>query len=99
MNTPPVATELLTAIRELLNEARTQLQQTVNHVMVKTYWEVGRLIVEHEQGGEKHATYGQSQIKLLSEKLKHEFGKGFNQSNLRRMRVLFSLSNLVRSAD
>lgn len=46
-----VSQELLTAIRTILNQARTQLQQTVNHTMVKIYWEVGRLIVEHEQQG------------------------------------------------
>ena len=44
-----VSTELLFAIRNLLQESRTQLQQTVNHAMVKTYWEHGHLIVEEEQ--------------------------------------------------
>lgn len=41
----PVSIELLSVIRDLLNAARGQLQQTVNHAMVQTYWEVGRLIV------------------------------------------------------
>ncbi|WP_131782787.1 PDDEXK nuclease domain-containing protein [Legionella gresilensis] len=87
--TTPVSSELLSAVRTLLTQTRTQLHQTVNHVMVKTYWEVGRLIVEHEQGGEKHATYGQYQLKFLSKQLQHEFGKGFNERNLRRMRVFY----------
>ncbi|MBS0359189.1 MAG: DUF1016 family protein [Proteobacteria bacterium] len=84
-----VLPELVTAIRIVLKQARTQLQQTVNHAMVKTYWEVGRLIVEHEQKGEKYATYGQYQLKRLSEQLQTEFGKGFNERNLRRMRVFY----------
>lgn len=84
-----VSPELLTAIRVVLNQTRTQLQQTINHTMVKTYWEVGRLIVEHEQRGEKHATYGQYQLKQLSEQLQSEFGKGFNERNLRRMRAFY----------
>lgn len=84
-----ISPELLTAIRALLTQTRTQLQQTINHTMVKTYWEVGQLIVEHEQQGEKHATYGQYQLKQLSQKLQSEFGKGFNERNLRRMRAFY----------
>lgn len=84
-----VSSELLTAIRTLLNQARTQLQQTVNHAMVKTYWEVGRLIVEDEQQGEKSAGYGKQVLKQLSKQLQAEFGTGFNERNLRRMRLFY----------
>lgn len=90
MNTPAMP-ELLTAIRTILNQARTQLQQTVNHTMVQTYWNVGRLIVEHEQHGESRAAYGQQQIQALSKQLRREFGKGFNERNLRRMRSFYLL--------
>lgn len=83
--------ELLTAIRSTLNQARTQLQQTINHTMVEAYWNVGRLIVEHEQHGESRAAYGQQQIKALSKELRQEFGKGFNERNLRRMRSFYLL--------
>ena len=81
--------ELLTAIRSILNQARTQLQQTINQTMVETYWEVGRLIVDHEQQGEKRAIYGQQQLKSLATQLKAEFGKGFNERNLRNMRAFY----------
>ena len=33
---------LLQAIRGVLMQARSQLQQTVNQAMVQTYWQVGR---------------------------------------------------------
>jgi predicted nuclease of restriction endonuclease-like (RecB) superfamily len=66
-----------------------QLQQTVNHTMVKTYWEIGRLIVEEEQKGEKRAAYGQSQIKSLAQDLRKEFGKGFTTRNLLNMRAFY----------
>ncbi|TID99821.1 DUF1016 domain-containing protein [Legionella pneumophila] len=81
--------ELLTAIRTVLNEARTQLQKTVNSTMVQVYWNVGRLIVEHEQQGEKRAAYGQYQLKHLGEQLQAEFGKGFYERNLRIMRAFY----------
>ena len=84
-----VSPELLTAIRTLLKQARTQLQQTVNHAMVKTYWEVGRLIVEYEQQEEKSAGYGKQVLKQLSKQLQAEFGTGFNERNLRRMRLFY----------
>lgn len=90
MSTPEIP-ELLTAIRSILNQARTQLQQTVNYTMVQTYWNVGRLIVEHEQKGKSRANYGQQQIKALSEQLRQEFGKGFNERNLRNMRSFYLL--------
>ncbi len=90
MNTPAMP-ELLTAIRTILNQARTQLQNTVNSTMVNTYWQVGHLIVEHEQKGAVRANYGQKQIKTLSEQLRQEFGKGFNERNLRNMRSFYLL--------
>jgi len=85
----PISTHLVAAIRSLLTQARTQLQQTVNDTMVKTYWEVGRLIVEEEQKGDKRAAYGQSQIKALAEELRQEFGKGFTPRNLLNMRAFY----------
>ena len=81
--------DLLASIRQLLIESRNQLIRTVNHAMVKTYWEVGRLIVEDEQQGEKSAGYGKQILKQLSEQLQAEFGTGFNERNLRRMRVFY----------
>ncbi len=72
-----------------MQESRTQLQQTVNHAMVNTYWEVGRLIVEEEQKGDKRAAYGQSQINNLAQDLRKEFGKGFTARNLLNMRAFY----------
>lgn len=81
--------ELLIAIRTVLTQTRTKLQYAVNHTMVQTYWNVGRLIVEHEQKGEKRAGYGQQQLKELAKQLRTEFGKGFDERNLRNMRAFY----------
>ncbi|WP_133137380.1 PDDEXK nuclease domain-containing protein [Legionella rowbothamii] len=92
--------ELLTAIRTILNQARTQLQNTVNNTMVQVYWNVGRLIVEHEQLGENRAAYGKQQLKSLANQLQTEFGKGFIERNLRHMRAFYlayPIWNAVRS--
>ena len=52
--------ELYQKIAETLKQARKTAQSAVNSAMVLAYWEIGRLIVEDEQGGEAHAKYGQS---------------------------------------
>jgi predicted nuclease of restriction endonuclease-like (RecB) superfamily len=69
-------------IRELLAAARLQVRRSVNDAMVQTYWHVGRLIVEGEQGGQARAAYGQRTLPLLAERLTAEFGKGFSAQSL-----------------
>ena len=34
------------------------MRQTVNTVMVQTYWQIGLLIVQDEQAGQQRAEYG-----------------------------------------
>jgi len=81
--------KLLSALRHLLSQSRQQLQQSINSAMVQTYWQVGQLIVEDEQQGEKRAGYGKQVLKQLSLSLTAEFGKGFDTSNLRYMRLVY----------
>jgi predicted nuclease of restriction endonuclease-like (RecB) superfamily len=80
---------LLTVIRTLLESARGQMQHAVNSAMVQTYWALGRLIVEDEQAGQARAQYGAKVLEWLSEELTHDFGKGFDVTNLRTMRRLY----------
>ncbi len=76
-------------VREILSAAREQAWQAVNTVMIDAYWEVGRVIVEDEQGGQKRAGYGKRILQGLAERLQAEFGKGYDPSNLRNMRSFF----------
>ena len=80
---------LLNNIKILLESSRQQLQQTVNTAMMQTYWHIGRLIVEEEQNGNNRAEYGKQQLLILSEELTKDFGKGFDVSNLRKMRQFY----------
>ena len=57
--------------------------------MTKTYFLIGKRIVEEEQNGNKRAEYGKNLIKMLSEKLTKEFGKGFSQRTLEQMRTFY----------
>ena len=57
--------------------------------MVHAYFEIGRLIVDDEQHGRARAEYGEETLKMLSERLTAEFGRGFSMRNLRNMRTFY----------
>ncbi|GAB1411215.1 hypothetical protein MASR1M90_23690 [Desulfovibrionales bacterium] len=82
-------TGLVSQIAQAIEQARSQVRQSINHAMVASYWEIGRLIVEHEQQGEARAAYGKRQLAELSARLTALFGKGFTVNNLRYMRQFF----------
>lgn len=81
--------ELLASLREVIQTARQQALRAVDVVQVRTCWSVGRHIVEFEQGGASRAAYGKRQLADLAESLTAEFGKGFDASNLRYMRLFY----------
>ena len=61
-----------------------------NSDKLKTYYEIGKLLVE-AQGGEERAKYGNSLIKKWSLKLVEQYGSGYNISNLKRMRQFYTI--------
>lgn len=77
---------VLAELVDLLESARRASARAVNAVMTATYWEIGRRIVEYEQGGRNRAAYGQQILQRLSEDLQSQFGRGFGVRNLRQMR-------------
>ena len=86
---PSLPQTLLAALRELIAQGRQRALRAVDMVQVQTCWEVGRHIVEFEQGGEHRAAYGKKLLSSLAESLTREFGKGFDASNLRYMRLFY----------
>lgn len=92
-----VTNELIKKISSLLKEARQKVVREVNQTMVKTYFEIGRLIVEEEQNGEDRAEYGTQLIKDLSRKLTNEFGKGFSVTNLQQMRRFYTVYSIQQT--
>lgn len=77
---------LLGQLRGLIQETRQQLLRAVDVMQVRTCWEVGRHIVEFEQEGAARAEYGTGLLQRLAERLTAEFGKGYDASNLYKMR-------------
>lgn len=80
---------LISSIGHILEEGRRKALQSVNQILVKTYWEIGKQIVEYEQKGEEKAEYGSSLLHRLSRDLRLKYGKGFSKSNVYLMRQFY----------
>ncbi|HIB8181446.1 TPA: DUF1016 N-terminal domain-containing protein [Elizabethkingia anophelis] len=84
---------LINEIGSLLQKGREQATQSVNTILVQTYWLVDKHIVEFEQGGKEKAEYGGFLFEQLSKDLTKLYGKGFSRSNLLYMRkIIFDFS-------
>ena len=75
-------------IKELVISSRNKVYSAVNTEMLSLYWNIGKAIMEIQQGDER-ANYGDAVLDRLSEKLTDEFGKGFSSRNLRTMRKFY----------
>ena len=80
---------LLLSVKEIIIQSRQRVYRMVNSVLLDTYWNIGRLIIEYEQNGNAKAIYGKSTLKNLSKELTFEFGKGFDYTNLTNMRNFY----------
>lgn len=83
-----VGNNLYDSIKNVLAQARQTACRAVNFTMVTAYWEIGRLITEDELHNQR-ADYGKFVLKNIAERLSKEFGKGFDESNLRYMRLFY----------
>ncbi len=79
----------LDRVRRILSEGRDRAWQGVNAVMLSTYWQIGREVVEEEQRGHARADYGTRLLRHMAEKLTEEFGKGYSERNLRYIRQFY----------
>jgi predicted nuclease of restriction endonuclease-like (RecB) superfamily len=91
--------EFYDGIKEILSTARNKVYQTANFAMVEAYWQIGKSIIE-EQDGDERAEYGAGLLQELAESLTKDFGKSFNVRNLQMMRqfyITFPNANALRS--
>lgn len=80
---------LIDNIGEILQKARRHAHQQMNMLLVHTYWEIGKYIVEFEQHGKEKSEYGSKLFERLSKDLSQKYGKGFSRSNLSYIRKLY----------
>ncbi len=92
-------TSMIQEIKELLSGARQRVAVQVNTELLSTYWNVGRIIVEHEQNSQERAAYGKQTLKALSKELTKEFGKGFSVSNIQFMRRFYQTYQIQQTVS
>ncbi len=80
---------LIDQIGQILREGRERVAQTVNTVLVQTYWSIGKYIVEYEQGGTEKADYGSQLLDQIAKDLSEQYGKGFSRSNVFQIRQFY----------
>jgi len=89
LTTLPDYQTLLEQISGTYTQGRVYAVKTVNKQLIETYWQVGRHIVEFEQGGKIRAEYGTALLASLAKDLSLRHGKGFSRSNLIRIRQFY----------
>ena len=88
-NNSLMTNEMIEQIKQVMGQARTNVAKAVNNELITAYWNIGRIIVEHEQENNERAAYGKQTLKELSKVLTEEFGKGFSVSNIYNMRLFY----------
>ena len=83
--------DLVERVIALIEGARQKVATVANIAQVYTNYEIGRQIVEEEQGGKRRADYGKQILIDLSQKLTARFGRGWSVDNLQRMRGFYLL--------
>jgi predicted nuclease of restriction endonuclease-like (RecB) superfamily len=84
-----ILNELYTKVTDVLELAKSKILQEANQRLIDANFEIGKLIVEYEQKGKDKAEYGKNQLKNLSVKLSSNYGRGYSQDNLERMRQFY----------
>ncbi|WP_131536375.1 PDDEXK nuclease domain-containing protein [Pedobacter nototheniae] len=93
------ANDLYGNVLNILKRYRADAYKAVNTAMVISYWQIGKEIVENEQGGNVKATYGKEVIKTLSKKLSSEFGKGFSVATLESFRKFYIIYSDIENIN
>lgn len=86
---PEQQIQLFQSVQELIEKAQQSIVRNVNSTMVNTYFQIGRMIVDDEQGGVSYAQYGANTLSRLSQHLTNVFGRGYSVDNLEYMRLFF----------
>ncbi|RYE53033.1 MAG: DUF1016 domain-containing protein [Sphingobacteriales bacterium] len=78
-------------MKTIIEEARSQIVRNVNTVITYTHFQIGKMIIEHEQKGKERAIYAEKTLVQLSADLTAEYGNGYSRTNLEYMRKFYLL--------
>lgn len=85
-----IADDLFNEIETVILNGKSKIVYQINNVLVDTYFNIGKIIVENEQNGNIRAEYGKEVLLKLSKKLTNKYGSGFSRSNLQNMRLFYN---------
>ncbi len=74
--------EFVNEIKQIINQTRANAVRSVDFCRVQMYWQIGRCIVEEEQGGRARAEYGAKLLQNLAKELEPVYGSGFSYRQL-----------------
>jgi len=80
---------LIVNIGQILEQGRRQAIKVINQILVKTYWEIGKKIIEYERENKERAGYGTKLFEKIAKDLREKYGKGFSRSNVIYMRLIY----------
>ena len=78
-------------VANVIEQARRFVGRAADLTMCVTYFEIGRMIVEEEQGGKARAEYGKGLLAELSKYLTERFRRGFSESTLKNARKFYQV--------
>lgn len=81
--------DFIESLKHIVSTAQGMAYASINYAQVQSNWLLGQRIVEQMQKGKERAEYGSYIIKLASEALTEEFGKGYSESNIRSFRMFY----------
>ena len=90
-NTETLPDEFITDVRSIIENGRKKSYDTIIRTSIKTFWDVGKRIIEEEQKGKTRAKYGTRLIKNLSHVLTPIYGNNYNKRNLEYYRKFYIL--------
>ncbi|MDR0909739.1 MAG: PDDEXK nuclease domain-containing protein [Spirochaetaceae bacterium] len=88
---PAKADDFFASIAQIIEQARNTVVKSVDTVMCITYFNIGKGIVEEEQGGAARAKYGSRLLAELSNYLISRYGRGYSETNLRSFRKFYKV--------
>ena len=94
-----VDNKMINKIEKLLQEARTHVAVEVNNTLLRTYMEIGELLVEDINLHENEENYQNKTISMLSKELTRKFGKGFSRANIWNMITFYKEYGSVQTVS
>ncbi|MFH0906195.1 MAG: PDDEXK nuclease domain-containing protein [archaeon] len=90
---------LINNLGKLIEEGRFKAYRSINNILVETYWNIGKYIVEYEQQGNIRAEYGENLLYQISRDLKLKYGRGFSYSNLYNVRQFYIIFPIFQTVS